>query len=131
MSADSFVLIVIAVIYLANLQSLVFLCAFSVMEFLFLFDLNAIYESTFFAISLSLLAVLCSRVKFELQMALCSYAVLYWFNALDFFLFPHETLFYVIFPYVVKFVYVYVIYHLMNKEQKDVGIHSSPNCSFN
>lgn len=131
MDADSFVLIAIAVICLANRQSLVFLCAFSVMEFLFLFDLNAIYESVFFATSLSLLAVLCSRVKFELQMALCAYSVLYWFNALDFFLFPHETLFYVIFPYVVKLVDVYVIYHLINKEQKDVGFYSSSNCSFN
>lgn len=64
-------------------------------------------------------------------MALCAYSVLYWFNALDFFLFPHETLFYVIFPYVVKLVDVYVIYHLINKEQKDVGFYSSGNCSFN
>lgn len=131
MDADYLVVIVISFSCFVNRQSIIFLCAFSAMEFLFLFEIDAMYESLFFASSFSAIAYLSSKIKFELQMALCAYAVLYWFNALDFFLFPHETLFYVIFPYVVKFVDIYVIFHLINKEQKDVGIHSSPNCSFN
>jgi hypothetical protein len=106
-------------------------CAISLGELAYYLTSTDFSFSILSAILYSLIAYLSSRVKFELQMALCAYSVLYWFNALDFFLFPHETLFYVIFPYVVKLVDVYVIYHLINKEQKDVGIYSSSNCSFN
>lgn len=129
--ADYSVYILTLFLCLLNRQSLVFLCVFSVTEIQLHLNTHPVFDHSINAIAFSLIAYLASRIKFELQMALCAYAVLYWFNALDFFLFPHETLFYVIFPYVVKFVDVYVIYHLINKEQKDVGIHSSPNCSFN
>ena len=131
LEADLLVSAFIFLCLLVNRQSLYFVCAISLGELVYYLTLTDFSFSIISAILYSLIAYLASRIKFELQMALCAYSVLYWFNALDFFLFPHETLFYVIFPYVVKFVDVYVIYHLINKEQKDVGIHSSPNCSFN
>lgn len=129
--ADYSVYILTLLICLINRQSLVFLCVFSVTEIQLHLNTQTVFDHSINAIAFSLIAYLSSRIKFELQMALCAYSVLYWFNALDFFLFPHETLFYVIFPYVVKLVDVYVIYHLINKEQKDVGFYSSSNCSFN
>jgi len=131
LTADLLVTAFVFLCLLVNRQSLYFLCAISLGE-LFYFSTSTDFSfSILSAILYSLIAYLSSRIKFELQMALCAYSVLYWFNALDFFLFPHETLFYVIFPYVVKLVDVYVIYHLINKEQKDVGFYSSSNCSFN
>lgn len=131
LTADLLVTAFVFLCLLVNRQSLYFLCAISLGELLYFLTSTDFSFSILSAILYSLIAYLSSRIKFELQMALCTYSALYWFNALDFFLFPHETLFYVIFPYVVKLVDVYVIYHLINKEQKDVGFYSSSNCSFN
>ena len=126
MSADSIVLVVILAATIINRHSLIFLCAFTLNEFLFEISELGFPYAILTACSFAVTAFLCGKIKYELQMSLICYSVSFWFLSLDYFLFPHKTYFYVIFPYVIKLIDIYVIYHLINnKERAYNGISSS------
>ena len=129
--ADYAVYIAVFIIAFANRQSLIFLCVFALSEITYFTATNPIYDSVLIATSFALAAYVMNQLKYNLQMALICYSVLFWFAGFDYAFFPQETYFYVIFPYAVKFIDVYVIYHLINKEQRNVRIHSTSHCSFN
>ena len=126
MDADLTVMILVLFIVAVNRHSLIFLCAFALSEIPHLLDTNPVYDNIIVACSFAITAFLCSKIKYELQMSLICYSVLFWFSAFDYFLFPHKTYFYVIFPYVIKLIDIYVIYHLINNKEKAYnGISSS------
>ena len=129
--ADYAVYLAIFLIVFANRQSIIFLCVFALSELFYFTNTNPIYDSAVIAMAFALAAYKSTGLKYNLQMALICYSVLFWFSGLDYLAFPQETYFYVIFPYVVKFIDIYVIYHLINKEQRNVGLYSANRCSFN
>lgn len=59
-------------------------------------------------------------------MALICYSIVFWFSSIDFYFFPQETIFYVIFPYVIKFIDCYVIFHLIAREGQGIGAYYRP-----
>ena len=83
--------------------------------------------ASFFAIT----ALYGKGIKFELQLALIWYSFLFLLSGVDFLLFPQITYFYVIFQYVIRIIDIYVIYHLIGRERRDVGIFSTSSFSFN
>ena len=129
--ADYIVLLTAVLISFANRQSLKFLYAFALCEALYMLSSTGFSASILIALSFSYIAIHANNIKHSLQMALICYSVLFWFAAADFLLFPYETLFYVIFPYVIKIIDLYVIYHLIAKQGRDNGtINSSLGSSF-
>lgn len=129
--ADYAVCIAIFLIAFANRQSIIFLCAFTLSEIFYFTNTDPVYDSVIIAMAFALAAYKSTGIKYNLQMALICYSVLFWFSGLDYLAFPQETYFYVIFPYVIKVIDIYVIYHLIHKEQRNVGLYSASHCSFN
>ena len=109
------VIFAVLLCYAINRQSLIFLCAFALMELLFALTPDGFWYSILSANLLALTAYRYSNINHNLQMALICYSALYLVNAFDYAAFPHETYFYVIFPYVIKIVDIYVICHLIHK----------------
>lgn len=129
--ADYLVMFAVLLCISVNRQSIFILCAFSVNECAFYLTSSDFTFSITAACCYAALSTCFLKLKYNLQMALICYSALFWFAGFDYAFFPQETYFYVIFPYAVKFVDVYVIYHLINKEQRNVRIHSTNHCSFN
>ena len=129
--ADYLVIFAVLMCLSINRQSIFILCAFAVNECAFYLTNSDVSFSITAACCYAALAKQFSGLKYNLQMALICYSVLFWFSGLDYLAFPQETYFYVIFPYVIKVVDIYVIYHLIHKEQRNVGLYSASHCSFN
>lgn len=125
-SADFLVITVMLFAVAVNRQSLVFLCAFILCELLFYSDLTSAQYSICAALCFSCMAVIFPRLSHSLSMALIFYSVVFWFSAFDCLFFPHETAFYVIFPYIIKAVDLYVIYHLLDNKGRKIGANNSP-----
>lgn len=130
-TADYISILAVAIICFVNRQSLKFLCAFALCELFYYTTSSGFSESILIALSFSYIAIHANNIKHSLQMALICYSVLFWFAAADFLLFPYETLFYVIFPCVIKIIDLYVIYHLIAKQGRNNGtVYSSLGSSF-
>lgn len=128
MDADYLIILITFMCYFVNRQSLIFLCSFALLELLFMFEINAVYECVCIALVFAYLALIARKFAYELQMALIAYSVLFWFASVDYLLFTQETYFYVIFPYVIKAVDIYVIFHLIHKGVQGIGAsHSAPS----
>ncbi len=109
-----------------NRQSLIFLCAFALCETLYYSPLESSYYALTMSLSYAYLALIAKNIRYKLQMALIVYSVLYWFASLDYLLFTHETYFYVIFPYIIKAIDIYVISQLIKARGQYVGNTSAP-----
>lgn len=131
MDADYFVLLAVLLAVSVNRHSLIFLCVFALSELPHHLNTNPIYDNVVMAITFAATAFVCKHIKWQLQIALCCYAALFWCSAFDFLLTAQETIFYVIFPYVVKLIDIYVIYHLIHKEQGCDRYNSTNRCTFN
>lgn len=123
---DWLVVIAIALISALNRQSLVFLFLFTLSNLAFaMIDSGFIY-SLFVSLAYALFAVVFNSVKDKLKIGMVIYSLLHWFSAVDYILTTQETFFYVIFPYIVKLVDAYIIFHLLTKEGRGVGAFNSP-----
>lgn len=129
--ADYLVLFAVLLCTSVNRQSIFILTSFLLSELAFYLTWSDFSFSIVVACLYAYLAKTLKNIKYELQLALTTYSVLFWFNALDFWVTEQPTIFYVIFPYVIKAVDIYVIYHLINKGRRRDGIHSTSHCSFN
>ena len=116
--ADYSVYIIILLLCLLNRQSLIFLCAFAVSESFYFIQTNPVLDCAVIASAFAVSAFSSSHIKKELQFSLIWYSVLFWLAGFDYFAFPHETYFYVIFPYIIKLVDIYVIYHLIKRGER-------------
>lgn len=125
-TADLLVIFAVLCAVIVNRQSLIFLCAFALCEVFYWSPLSSFWYCILICVFFSLLAFINIRIKHQLLMALFCYSVAFWFSAMDYAFFPQETVFYVIFPYVIKFIDVYVIFHLITKEGQGIGIYNSP-----
>lgn len=114
-----------------NRHSIFILVIFIFTEIAFHIPWSDFWFYTSISTAFSISAINLKNIKYELQQALSVYSTLYWLAGLDFLLSEQETVFYVIFPYAIKLIDIYVIYHLINKEQRNVGIHSASHCTFN
>lgn len=124
--ADLLVVIFILIATTLNRQSFIFLFAFVVCEILFISGLNDVNYAITASLTFCFLVVGFPKISNGLSVALIIYAILFWFSALDYLLFPHETVFYVIFPYVIKLVDCYVIFNLINKGGQWHGAYNRP-----
>lgn len=122
--ADYSVYIACFIICFANRQSIIFLCAFALSEIFYYTKTDPIFDSIIIALCFAFLALALNKIKHELQMALIVYSFLYWFASIDYLLFPHETLFYVIFPYVIKAIDIYVIFKLLDLGEQGIGANT-------
>lgn len=128
MDADFLVMLIVTLCLTVNRQSLIFLCAFAVSEVFYYTDTDPIFDSLVIALTFAYLALIARKFTYELQMALIAYSFLFWFASVDYLLFTQETYFYVIFPYVIKAVDIYVIFHLIHKGVQGIGAnHSAPS----
>lgn len=123
--ADYSVYIACFIICFANRYSLIFLCAFAVSEVFYYTETNPIYDAITIALFFSFLAVINKKINYNLQMSLIVYSFLYWASSLDYLLFPQETYFYAIFPYIIKVVDIYVILNLVNFRGQGIGANNS------
>lgn len=131
MDADYLVISVAAMALLVNRQSLIFLCAFALSEIPHHLSTSPIYDNAIMASLFAITALYCKGIKFELQLALIWYSFLFLLSGVDFLLFPQITYFYVIFPYVIKIIDIYVLYHLINKERGSDRDNSTNRGTFN
>lgn len=129
--ADYLVLFTVFLCISVNRQSIFILCAFALNECAFYLTWSDFSFSILSACIYAALAKTLYDIKYELQMALAAYSVMFWFGAFDFWLTTQPTYFYVIFPYVVKLIDIYVIYHLIHKEQGCDRYNSTHRCTFN
>ena len=125
LTADYMVITAITLCYFINRQSLIFVCEFALCELSFQLIESGFWYSLLVANLYALAAIKARNINYNLQMALICYSVLYLFNAFDFLAFPHSTYFYVIFPYVIKIVDIYVICHLIHKGAEYNGRNTS------
>lgn len=125
LAADYSVYIFCLLFSFINRQSIIFLCAFAVSESFYYTETSPVFDSLFIALTFAYLALIAKKCTYELQMALIAYSVLFWFASIDYLLFTQETYFYVIFPYVIKVVDIYVIYHLIGRGAQGVGANNS------
>lgn len=129
--ADYLVMFAVLLCISVNRQSIFILCAFAVNECAFYLTNTDFYFCIIAALSYAALAKAFTKIKYELQLSLALYSIFYWLSAFDYWVTEQVTIFYVIFPYVIKVIDIYVIYHLINKEQRNVGLYSANRCSFN
>lgn len=131
LDADYLILLLTFLCCFGNRQSLIFLCAFVATEIPHHFDTPQIYDDCVIASMFAYLVFYCRNYKLELQSAMCAYSLVFWYAAIDYLLFPHSESFYVIFPYVIKLIDIYVIYHLIRKEGQSVGsFYRAPDSAF-
>lgn len=130
-TADYLIAFIVFLCASVNRQSIFILCAFALNECAFYLTCSDFSFSILSAILYASLALVLKSIKSEIQFALTAYSILYWFNGLDYLLFPHKTYFYVIFPYIIKIIDIYVIYHLINKGLRNGRYNSSSASSFN
>ena len=109
-----------------NRQSLYFLCAFALSEVFYYTDTDPVFDAITIALFFSYLALISKKIRYKLQMSLILYSLLYWFSSIDYLLFPQETYFYVIFPYIIKVVDFYVICELIRARGQYIGNSSAP-----
>lgn len=131
MNADYALLLTVVVICLFNRHSFVFLFAFLVSEVPHLIESPPVYDSVAMSVFYIALSFISKKIKYELQMSLICYSVLFWFAGFDYAFFHQETYFYVIFPYMIKIIDIYVIYHLINRESVSDRFNSSHSHTFN
>lgn len=129
--ADYLIIFAVLLCVSVNRQSLIVLCAFALNECAYYISHDDFYFCIYSACLYASMAYAAKSVKYEIQMAFCCYSALFWFSALDYLLTPQPTEFYVIFPYVVKIIDIYVIFHLLHKEQRNVRNTIPSHCSFN
>ena len=131
MDADYLVIFIVLMCCFVNRQSLIFLCAFSVTEIPFLIDVSQFYSDCFMASMFAYLVFYCRKYPVALQASMAYYATTFFCAAIDYVLFPQIDNFYVIFPYVIKIIDIYVIYHLIKLEGQNIGaVSSTPYSSF-
>lgn len=123
---DWLVVIAVALILIINRQSLAFLFLFTVSNIAFAMIDSGFLYSLFVALAYGFLAIRSENIKNELQIGMVAYSIIHWFAAADYILTTQETVFYVIFPYVVKLIDVYVIFHLITKEGQGIGAYNRP-----
>ena len=127
--ADYLVMFIILICTAVNRQSLIILCAFALNEFCFYISDTDFSYCILAASTFAVTAFLSPHIKRELQFSLICYSVLFWIAGFDYFAFPHETYFYVIFPYIIKLVDIYVIYHLIKRGERAInGNTNAFNC---
>lgn len=131
MSADYLVMCIMLFAVLFNRHAIIFFLLCFISELPFFLPTSPVYDTAFMATLFSLVVFTVDRIKFELQMAISWYAIMFWLSSLDYWLTDTRTYFYVIFPYVIKFIDIYVIYHLIHKEQGSDRFNSAPFGSFN
>lgn len=124
MDADFLVMLTVTLCLTVNRQSIIFLCAFAVSEVFYYTETSPVFDSLFIALTFAYLALIAKKYAYELQMSLIAYSVLFWFASIDYLLFTKETYFYVIFPYIIKVVDIYVIYHLIGRGVQGVGANN-------
>lgn len=129
--ADYLTILIVFMCVSINRHSIVFLLAFTLNEYLFFNSYTDFDYSIMTAMVYVVIAEKSNSMKLELQSALAIYSFMFWLNALDYWLTDTRTYFYVIFPYVIKFIDIYVIYHLIHKEQGSDRFNSAPFGSFN
>lgn len=125
-TADLLVIFAVLCAVIVNRQSLIFLCAFVLCEIFYWSPLSGFWYCILMCVFFALLAFINVKIKHNLLMALVCYSFLFWVSAIDYAFFPQETIFYVIFPYVIKFIDVYVIFHLLTKEGQGIGAYYRP-----
>lgn len=130
-NADLIVLFAVLLCLSVNRQSLIFLCAFSASEVVYHLSYTDFSFSVITACIYSFSVFKADNIKYQLQFALSLYAILFWFNAFDYWLTEQQTYFYVIFPYVTKLIDIYVIFQLIHKGQGSDRFNSTNHCSFN
>ncbi len=123
---DYSVYIIILLSCLINRQSLYFLCAFALSEVFYYTDTDPVFDAITIALFFAYLALAAKKIRYELQMSLILYSLLYWFSSIDYLLFPQETYFYAIFPYIIKVVDFYVICELIRARGQYIGNTSAP-----
>lgn len=129
--ADYLVLFTVLLCMSVNRQSIFILCAFALNELAFYLAWSDFIFCVLSACIYAALAKSFSHIKYELQLALVTYSVLFWFSAFDYWFTEKVTYYCVIFPYVVKLIDIYVIYHLIHKEQGCDRFNSTNRCTFN
>lgn len=118
---DYLVMFIILICTAVNRQSLIILYAFALNEFCFYISDTDFSYCVLAASAFAVTAFSASNIKIELQFSLIWYSVLFWMAGFDYFAFPHETYFYVIFPYIIKLVDIYVIYHLIKRGERAIN----------
>lgn len=124
MDADILVMLTVLLCVTINRQSIIFLCAFTLSEIFYYTKTDPTFDSVVIALCFAFLALALNKIKHELQMALIVYSFLYWFASIDYLFFQYETLFYVIFPYVIKAIDIYVIFKLLDLGEQGIGANT-------
>ena len=126
MALDWLVVIVIALIAVINSQSLAFLLAFTLSNIAFHFIDSGFLFSVSVSTCYALLSISLKNINSRLQLSLIAYSVIHWIAAIDYIATTQETVFYAIFPYLIKVVDCYVIFNLIIKREQQHGAYNSP-----
>ncbi len=126
MSADLLIIIAVVCIAAINRQSFIFVFAYLITEIPYYLNTNPVYDNVFLSVMFAILAVSFKGLIKQLRFALVIYAFIFWLAGLDYFATTQETVFYAIFPFLIKAIDCYVIFNLIIKREQQHGAYNSP-----
>lgn len=100
--------------FLINRQAFVIVCFHLIGELIFRASDSGFTVSIIFAALYSLNAVINIKLSYEIRQALLCIACVNWLAALDYFVSPSETLFYLCYPWIINGLDVFILYVLLS-----------------